>query len=39
VEERVLDLQERKRHIAAAAIADGPAGGALTADDILELLE
>ena len=41
VEERVLDLQERKRRIADAALGGAPPGGAaaVTREDILALLE
>ena len=39
VEERILALQQRKRALAAAALADtGGVGGALTRQDLLELL-
>jgi hypothetical protein len=41
VEERVLELQARKRHLAAAALEDGSAAaaGALTADEVVALLD
>ena len=40
VEERVLELQRRKKELAQAALSDaGAGGGALTRDDILALLE
>ncbi|MFT4571604.1 MAG: superfamily II DNA or RNA helicase [Hyphomicrobiaceae bacterium] len=39
VEERVLDLQDRKRRIAAAALAAGDPSGGLTQEDILSLLD
>ncbi|HYC56855.1 MAG TPA: DEAD/DEAH box helicase [Candidatus Binatia bacterium] len=39
VEERVLDLQSRKRAIAGAVLESGGAAAAITRDDILELLE
>ncbi|MCW5889261.1 MAG: DEAD/DEAH box helicase [bacterium] len=39
VEERVLALQAQKRGVAEAALGSGSAGGALTRDDILALLD
>src|SRR5690606_27998483 len=38
VEERILELQERKRAIAEAAIGDASAAASLTREDLLELL-
>ena len=38
VEERILELQERKRAIAEAAIGDAAAAASLTREDLLELL-
>jgi superfamily II DNA or RNA helicase len=38
VEERILELQARKRAVAEAALADGGAAGGLTRADLLELL-
>jgi SNF2 family DNA or RNA helicase len=39
VEERILDLQQRKRGIADAALGDADQAGGLTRDDLLTLLE
>lgn len=39
VEERILQLQERKRDLAAAALSDAAQAGGLTRDDLLSLLE
>jgi superfamily II DNA or RNA helicase len=39
VEERILELQERKRGIADAALGDADQAGGLTRDDLLTLLE
>jgi SNF2 family DNA or RNA helicase len=39
VEERILELQERKRAIADAALGEADAAGGLTRDDLLALLE
>ncbi len=38
VEERILELQERKRALAEAALGDGAEGARLTREDLLELL-
>jgi SNF2 family DNA or RNA helicase len=38
VEERILDLQRRKREIADAALGDAASAGAITRDDLIELL-
>lgn len=38
VEDRILELQERKRQIAEAAIGDATAAASLTREDLLELL-
>jgi superfamily II DNA or RNA helicase len=38
VEERILELQERKRAVADAALGDGGAAGGLTRADLLDLL-
>ena len=38
VEERILELQARKRAVADAALGDGGAAGGLTRQDLLELL-
>jgi SNF2 domain-containing protein/helicase-like protein len=39
VEERIIDLQQRKRGIADAALGDADQAGGLTRDDLLTLLE
>jgi superfamily II DNA or RNA helicase len=39
VEERILDLQQKKRGIADAALGDADQAGGLTRDDLLSLLE
>jgi superfamily II DNA or RNA helicase len=39
VEERILELQERKRALADAALADAGGAAAITRDDLLALLE
>ena len=39
VEERIVDLQQRKRGIADAALGDADQAGGLTRDDLLSLLE
>ncbi len=39
VEERILDLQQRKRSLADAALGDAAQAGGLTRDDLLSLLE
>jgi superfamily II DNA or RNA helicase len=39
VEERIMDLQQRKRGIADAALGDADQAGGLTRDDLLTLLE
>jgi SNF2 family DNA or RNA helicase len=39
VEERILTLQERKRHVAESAISEAEAGAQLTREDLLHLLE
>jgi SNF2 family DNA or RNA helicase len=39
VEERIVDLQQRKRGIADAALGDADQAGGLTRDDLLTLLE
>ena len=39
VEERILDLQQRKRGIADAALGDADQAGGLTRQDLLTLLE
>ncbi len=39
VEERIVDLQQRKRNIADAALGDADQAGGLTRDDLLSLLE
>jgi SNF2 family DNA or RNA helicase len=38
VEERILDLQQRKRAIGEAALGDAAAAASLTRDDLLALL-
>ena len=38
VEERILELQDRKRALADAALADAGAAAAITRDDLLALL-
>jgi superfamily II DNA or RNA helicase len=38
VEERILDLQEKKRALGEAALGDGGAAGSLTREDLLALL-
>ena len=38
VEERILDLQQRKRSLGEAALGDAAAAGSLTRDDLLALL-
>jgi len=39
VEERVLDLQQRKRSLAAAALGDAARAATLTREDLLALLD
>ena len=39
VEERVLDLQERKRRVAESALSGGDAVGSVTREEILALLD
>lgn len=39
VEERILDLQQRKRTLAMAALSEGAAVGGLTRDDLIALLQ
>jgi SNF2 family DNA or RNA helicase len=38
VEERILELQDRKRALADAALADAGGAAAITRDDLLALL-
>jgi SNF2 family DNA or RNA helicase len=38
VEERILELQARKRALAAAALADADGAATITRDDLLALL-